>query len=121
MVRNILNVIMTHIMVNIQQKMKFLFSKAFPNSKLVIILVGTYEEKVFQEIAEGLCDVSKQKKIYVVASSDMLYHANHQLVEKTDRETIALTEKMDVNGLLKKWNYDNQIYCVITAVIPTMI
>ena len=95
--------------------------RTFPNAKLVIILVGTHEEKVFQEIAEGLCDISKQKKIYVVASSDMLHHANHQLVEQTDRETIALTEKMDYQGLLKKWDYDNQIYCGITAVIPTMI
>ena len=28
---------------------------------------------------------------------------------------------MDVQGLLKEWNYDNQIYCGITAVIPTMM
>ena len=51
----------------------------------------------------------------------MLHHENHALVEKVDRETIALTEKMDYQGLLKKWDYENQIYCGITAVIPTMI
>ena len=95
--------------------------RTFPNAKIVVILVGTHESNVFQEVADGLGDVSKQKKIYVVASSDMLHHENHALVEKVDRETIALTEKMDYQGLLKKWDYENQIYCGITAVIPTMI
>ena len=95
--------------------------KTFPNSKLVVILVGTHDSDVFKEVADGLYDISKQKKIYVVASSDMLHDANHSLVEKVDKETIALTEKMDVQGLLKKWSYENQIYCGITAVIPTML
>ena len=95
--------------------------RTFPKAKVVIILVGTHDKNVFQEVSEGLYDASKEKKIYVVASSDMLHHEDHQLVEKTDRETIALTEKMDVEGLLKKWDYENQIYCGITAVIPTMM
>ena len=95
--------------------------RAFPSAKVVMILVGTHESDVFQEVADGLCEVSKQKKIYVVASSDMLHNESHSLVEKVDRETIALTEKLDVQGLLKKWDYDNQIYCGISAVIPTMM
>ena len=95
--------------------------KAFPNSKIVVILVGTHDLDVLKEVGDGLYDVSKQKKIYVVASSDMLHDADHSLVEKVDRETIALTEKMDVKSLLKNWTYENQIYCGITAVIPTML
>ena len=95
--------------------------RTFPNAKVVMILVGTHESDVFREVAEGLYDVSKQKKIYVVASSDMLHNESHSLVEKVDRKTIALTEKMDVQGLLKEWSYDNQIYCGISAVIPTMM
>ena len=51
----------------------------------------------------------------------MLHDESHALVEKVDRETIALTEKMDVQGLLKEWSYENQIYCGISAIIPTMI
>ena len=51
----------------------------------------------------------------------MLHNESHALVEKVDRETIALTEKMDVKGLLKEWSYENQIYCGISAIIPTMI
>ena len=62
-----------------------------------------------------------KRRYNVVASSDMLHNESHALVEKVDRETINLTEKMDVQGLLKKWSYDNQIYCGITAVIPTMM
>ena len=95
--------------------------RAFPKAKVVMILVGTHETDVFKEVADGLYEVSKKKKIYVVASSDMLHNESHSLVEKVDRETIALTEKMDVQGLLKEWSYDNQIYCGITAVIPTMM
>ena len=89
--------------------------RAFPNAKVVMILVGTHESSVFQDVADGLYDVSKQK------NSDMLHNESHALVEKVDRETIALTEKMDVQGLLKTWSYDNQIYCGISAVIPTMM
>ena len=95
--------------------------RAFPNAKIVVILVGTHDGKVSQEVADGLFEVSKQKKIYVVASSDMLHDANHSLVEKVDRETISLTEKLDVQSLVRNWTYDNQIYCGITAVIPTML
>ena len=35
---------------------------AFPNEKIVVILVGTHEFDVFQEVADGLYDVSKKKK-----------------------------------------------------------
>ena len=95
--------------------------RTFPKAKVVIILVGTHKFDVFQEVADGLCEVAKQKKIYVVASSDMLHNESHALVEKVDRDTIALTEKMDVKGLLKVWSYENQIYCGITAIVPTMM
>ena len=95
--------------------------RTFPKAKVVITLVGTHKFDVFQEVADGLCEVAKQKKIYVVASSDMLHNESHALVEKVDRDTIALTEKMDVKGLLKVWSYENQIYCGITAIVPTMM
>ena len=51
----------------------------------------------------------------------MLHNESHSLVEKVDREKISLTKKMDVQGLLNEWSYDNQIFCGISAVIPTMM
>ena len=60
------------------------------------------------------------KKVCVIASTDMLHDESHDLVEKIDRQTMDLTLKMDIDGLKKKWSYDTQIYCGISAVIPTM-
>lgn len=93
---------------------------AFPGTKVVIVLIGTHNKTVWNQVSEGLKNVSEKKNMFVVASTDMLHDESHDLVEKVDRQTMDLTVKMDIDGLNKKWSYDNQIYCGITAVIPTM-
>lgn len=93
---------------------------AFPGMKVVIVLVGTHNQNVWKQVSDGLKFVSEKKNICVVASTDMLHDESHELVEKVDRKTMDLTVKMDIDGLNKNWSYENQIYCGISAVIPTM-
>ncbi|EKE39785.1 hypothetical protein ENUP19_0218G0038 [Entamoeba nuttalli] len=95
--------------------------RALPGVKVVMVLIGTHKSEVLEQVSQGLQAVCSKKKMYVIASSDMLHDESHSLVEKTDKETIQLTEKMDIKGLLTRWSYENQIYCGITAVIPTMM
>ncbi|ELP94901.1 hypothetical protein EIN_249450 [Entamoeba invadens IP1] len=94
---------------------------AFPETKVVMVLIGTHKAQVFKEVSDGLLEVSKTRKMYVVASSDMLHDEDFNLVEKTDRVTADLTENVDFDGLLKNWSYENQIFCGITAVVPLMM
>ena len=93
---------------------------ALPDAKLVVAIVGDHESKTLQELVAGLNDLAKQKRILVVASSDMLHDADYDLVTKTDKATLEKVKSMDCNALLKSWDYCRQVFCGIAPVLAVM-
>ena len=94
--------------------------RAFPGVKVVIMVIGEGRGSFFADIAEGLMDVSKTKKLYVVGSTDMMHDPSFELVRDTDAVTLKLTEAMDIQGLIKAYE-QKQIYCGMTAVLTVML
>ncbi|MDO9542475.1 MAG: AmmeMemoRadiSam system protein B [Kiritimatiellia bacterium] len=91
-----------------------------PKAKLVVALIGDHNPKTLEQLVSGLADLAKQKKILVVASSDMLHDPDYDLVTRTDKATLKITEAMDDKKFLQEWSYDRQIFCGMAPVVVTM-
>jgi hypothetical protein len=93
---------------------------ALPRAKLVVALIGDHSPQSINQLVSGLDDLARQKKILVVASSDMLHDPDYDLVTRTDKATLKLVEAMDDKQLLQEWGYDRQTFCGMMPVVATM-
>jgi len=94
--------------------------KAAPGAKLVIGLIGDHDPATTRELAGALTALAKQKRILVVASTDMLHDPDYDLVTKTDKATLEKVKAMDIQGVLKRWSPSNQVFCGIGPVMAAM-
>lgn len=94
--------------------------KALPNAKVVMALSGDHESKTIEELVSALQKVAQQKKILVVASTDLLHDPNYAKVSRTDAKTLESIAKLDEQELLKGWSYDNQLCCGLVPVLAVM-
>lgn len=93
---------------------------ALPSAKLVVGLVGDHEAKTLNDLVSALNKLAKQKKILVVASTDLLHDPNYDLVTRTDRETLRQIGALDWKGLLGRWSCESQVCCGIGPVVAAL-
>lgn len=93
---------------------------ALPGVKLVVAIMGDHDQQTQQDFADALGALSGRKKILVIASTDMLHHADYDLVKRTDKLTLKYLEDMDDQVLVKTWNYSNQVFCGIAPVLTAI-
>ena len=91
-----------------------------PRARLVVGLIGDHDPKTFNELVNGLIELAKVKKILVIASSDMLHDPDYNRVTQTDQASLKNVVAMQTQELLKRWSYENQIFCGMSAVVVTM-
>lgn len=91
-----------------------------PKTPLVIALIGSHDAALIDALAAALQKLSRKKSLLVVASSDMLHDPNYELVRKIDQATLKKVTAMDTTGILKSWNYTQQVFCGIAPVITAM-
>jgi len=93
---------------------------ALPSASLVMALIGPRDPSLLDALAVSLGRLANQKKILVIASSDMLHDPSYELVRKTDQATLRRVTAMDTVGILRDWDYDRQIFCGIAPVVTAM-
>lgn len=91
-----------------------------PGAKLVMALIADRDPGTLAALAQSLEALASKKKILVVASSDMLHDASYERVRKTDQQTLRTLVAMDVTGLLREWDYGQQILCGIGPVVAAI-
>ena len=91
-----------------------------PGARLVVGLIGDHDPKTFDELSAGLIELAKVKKILVIASSDLLHDPDYNRVTQTDQASLKNVAAMQTQELLKRWSYENQIFCGMSAVAMTM-
>ncbi|MDD5678899.1 MAG: AmmeMemoRadiSam system protein B [Kiritimatiellae bacterium] len=91
-----------------------------PNARLVVALIGDHEPKTLNEMAGGLVELAKAKKILVIASSDMLHDPDYNLVTRTDQVSLKNVAAMKTQELMAHWSYENQIFCGMSAIAVMM-
>lgn len=91
-----------------------------PETPMVIGLIGSHDPTLIEVLASSLVKLSKKKKILVIASSDMLHDPSYDLVRKTDIATLKKVTSMDISGVLRAWDFTQQVFCGIAPVVTTM-
>jgi len=91
-----------------------------PGASLVMALIGCRDPAILEALAMALDGLAGKKRILVVASSDMLHDASYERVRKTDQATLRKMAAMDITGLLRDWDYSQQILCGIGPVVVAM-
>ena len=93
---------------------------ALPDSKLVVGIIGDHGPATITDLVNALAKLAKEKKIVVVASTDLLHDADYDLVTKTDKATLKQVGAMDHAGILKAWDYSHQVMCGVAPVVAAM-
>lgn len=93
---------------------------ALPGAKIVVGLFGDHDMQALSDLVAALAELAKRKKILVIASTDMLHHADYALVTKTDKATLEKLACMDLEGLIKAWGMDKQIFCGLMPVLAVV-
>lgn len=93
---------------------------ALPNARLVIGLIGDHDTRTMKALVEALDELALEKKILVIASSDMLHDPDYDLVTKTDQASLKMVAAMKTKAILDEWNYQHQTFCGVAPLIVTM-
>ena len=93
---------------------------ALPDARIAVGLFGDHDPQTLSDLVSALSALAKKKRILVVASTDMLHDPNYDLVTKTDKATLESLAAMDVDGLMKTWDIEKQIFCGLMPVLAVM-
>ena len=93
---------------------------ALPGAKIIVGIFGDHDKRTVDELVAALEELSKRKKILVVASTDMLHDADYERVGKTDKSTLEKVVSMDYPGIEKEWSYSKQVFCGLAPVATAM-
>ena len=91
-----------------------------PGTALVMLLIGQHDADLIEALAAALVKLAAKKKILVIASSDMLHDPDYERVRKTDQATLRKVAAMDALGVMRDWDYSQQVFCGIAPVVTAM-
>lgn len=97
-----------------------LIQATLPKAALIMALIGSHDPGTLDSLAAAIQKLALKKSLLVVASSDMLHDPNYELVRKTDQATLKKVTAMDITGILRSWNYTQQVFCGIAPVVTAM-
>lgn len=95
--------------------------KALPRAKIVPIIMGTQDKDTAERLARVLFQVSKSKKILVVASTDMSHFLSKKEANVLDASTINLVKSLSTAALLRKVERQENIMCGGGGVAAAML
>jgi AmmeMemoRadiSam system protein B len=91
-----------------------------PDTPLVVALIGNHDPATLDGLTASLAKLAAKKKILVVASSDMLHDPDYERVRKTDQATLRRVTDLDVTGVMREWDYSQQVVCGLATVVTVM-
>jgi len=93
---------------------------ALPGVGLVVGIMGDHAPRTIDDLVQALTALAEEKRVLVIASSDMLHHPDYELVTETDTKTLEKIAQMDDAAVEKNWGPSHQIFCGIGPVLVTM-
>jgi len=91
-----------------------------PDSKLVIGLIGNHDPKTLKDLVSALQELAREKRILVLASTDMLHHSDYDRVTRTDQRTLKKVAALDYATIDRDWKPREQLFCGIGPVLAVM-
>lgn len=89
--------------------------------KLVEIVMGSQDYNTCITLADALVNATKDKKILIIASSDLSHYHNQKTAEKFDNLVIDAIEKFDPELLYKRLSSDSCEACGGGPIITVML
>lgn len=89
--------------------------------KIVEIVMGSQDYNTCKSLAEAIVNATKDKRVLVVASSDLSHYHNQESAEKLDNLVIDAIEKFDPECLYKRLSTDSCEACGGGPIITTML
>lgn len=93
---------------------------ALPTTPLVIALIGSHDPDLIAALTSALDKLAQNKKVLVIASSDMLHDPDYERVRKTDQNTLRHVAALDIMGVMREWDHDQQVFCGLAPVVAAM-
>ncbi len=85
--------------------------RVLPGVPLVMALFGRQDAATVAGALAGLEALGRLRRLVLVASTDLLHHADDRLVARTDADTLECLRAMDAPGLMRRWTPEHQVCC----------
>jgi hypothetical protein len=85
--------------------------RALPGAKLVPILLGYPNRRDVNALAEGLAAVANDRKVLIIASTDLSHYLSKKDANKVDAATISLVQSLNANTILSRCARGDNIMC----------
>jgi len=85
--------------------------KTLPKAKIVPIIMGSPSKKTVFALAQAFTEVLHDKKVLIVASTDLSHFFSKQKANRVDSETTDLIQKLDTDEIMKKMGRNENIMC----------
>jgi AmmeMemoRadiSam system protein B len=93
---------------------------AVPGVPVAVGLIGGHAAGLPESLAGALRTASAGRRLFVVASTDLLHDADYDRVKASDARTLQMMERLDSGGLNKAWSYETQVCCGIGPVLAVL-
>jgi len=93
---------------------------ALPGVPVVIGLIGDHDAKTLDVLVEALGALEREKRVLVVASTDLLHDPDYEKVKRTDAETLKRIAALDHEKLAAEWGGRNPFCCGIGPVLAAI-
>ena len=87
----------------------------FPKARIVPIVIGSSDLQLCTKFGKALARIVKDKKVLIVASSDLSHYPKYEDAVSTDKNTLDIIKKMNTSDI------QQELYRKINSGIPSLV
>lgn len=91
-----------------------------PEVPVAVGLIGGHTAGQPEVLAGVLHAAVAGRRLFVLASTDLLHDADYDRVRASDARTLQMMERLDSEGLNKAWSYATQVCCGVGPVLAAL-
>jgi len=95
--------------------------KTLPQAKIVPVVMGIPQKRTMLTLAKALAEVVPEKKVLIIASTDMSHFEPKKSANEIDSNTISIIQSLNTNTLIRKMERHENIMCGGCAVVAALL
>lgn len=85
--------------------------KALPSARIVPIVMGFQEERTITRLAAALAKTCGEKRVLIVASTDLSHYLPKAEAERVDAGTLKLVKDLDASAIIRRMESGDNFMC----------